>query len=114
MSDDPGMTDCDEWAVLPLPLPGGSPQPRGTHQPISVADQATAYREAQLIASSALFKGAVVTHTLRDTITSAALDPCPDHKPVQHRDGSPPWCNTCGRTLGGLKPTSRLDRKQKS
>lgn len=22
---------------------------------------------------------------------------CLDHKPVQHRDGKPPWCNTCGR-----------------
>jgi hypothetical protein len=21
---------------------------------------------------------------------------CSDHKPVQHRDGKPPWCKTCG------------------
>ena len=20
---------------------------------------------------------------------------CANHKPVQHRDGKPPWCNTC-------------------
>lgn len=35
-----------------------------------------------------------------------ALDPpfpdgpsvsCPDHKPRQHRDGKPPWCDHCGQ-----------------
>lgn len=24
--------------------------------------------------------------------------PCPDHKPVQHRDGKPPWCPVCRLT----------------
>lgn len=22
---------------------------------------------------------------------------CMDHKPVQHRDGKPPWCRNCGQ-----------------
>lgn len=27
---------------------------------------------------------------------------CPgEHKPVQHRDGKPPWCNLCGRDVFG-------------
>lgn len=26
---------------------------------------------------------------------------CPDHKPVQHRDFKPPWCETCGEFGGG-------------
>lgn len=29
---------------------------------------------------------------------------CSDHKPVQHRDSKPPWCNTCGLTDSGHKP----------
>ncbi len=30
----------------------------------------------------------------------AALKVCPpsEHRPVQHRDGRKPWCNTCGLT----------------
>lgn len=24
--------------------------------------------------------------------------PCPDHIPIQHRDGKPPWCSVCGLT----------------
>ncbi|SDQ05126.1 hypothetical protein SAMN04488565_0048 [Leucobacter chromiiresistens] len=27
--------------------------------------------------------------------------PCPEHRPVQHRDAKPPWCNTCKRTADG-------------
>ena len=26
---------------------------------------------------------------------------CTAHNPVQHRDGKPPWCNTCGLTANG-------------
>lgn len=26
---------------------------------------------------------------------------CDNHKPVQHRDGRPPWCNECGAFGGG-------------
>ncbi|MGO3887003.1 MAG: hypothetical protein ACTJHU_11970 [Mycetocola sp.] len=31
-----------------------------------------------------------------------------DHKPVQHRDGKPPWCNVCGLTAGGTIPATKL------
>lgn len=30
------------------------------------------------------------------------------HQPVQHRDGKPPWCNTCGLTAEGKEPRSRF------
>ena len=36
---------------------------------------------------------------------------CSEHKPVQHRDGKPPWCNRCGLTVGFTTPVSRLDPK---
>jgi len=31
-----------------------------------------------------------------------------NHKPVQHRDGKPPWCPTCGLTADGNEPVSHL------
>jgi hypothetical protein len=34
---------------------------------------------------------------------------CSNHKPVQHRDAKPPWCNNCGLTANYLKPASRFD-----
>lgn len=40
--------------------------------------------------------------------------PCPDHRPVQHRDARPPWCNSCGLTEGGEVPTGPLDRGNRS
>ena len=39
---------------------------------------------------------------------------CPDHRPVQHRDGKPPWCSACGLTKDGHKPVGRLDRETRS
>lgn len=38
---------------------------------------------------------------------------CPDHKPVQHRDGKPPWCNKCGLTAHGKVPVSRFEPEEK-
>jgi hypothetical protein len=35
---------------------------------------------------------------------------CNDHKPRQHRDAKPPWCDRCGLTAGGELPVGRLDR----
>lgn len=35
-------------------------------------------------------------------LTTAILAACPNHFPVQHRDGKPPWCGRCGRTAKGL------------
>ena len=34
----------------------------------------------------------------------AVADACPrgaEHRPVQHRDKKPPWCNACGRDSDG-------------
>lgn len=33
---------------------------------------------------------------------------CPDHKPVQHRDGKEPWCKACGTNAAGTFPSSRF------
>lgn len=33
---------------------------------------------------------------------------CANHRPTQHRDGKPPWCNACGLTAGGGDPVSSL------
>lgn len=33
---------------------------------------------------------------------------CPNHKPIQHRDGKPPWCRECGLTANGTVPKSRI------
>lgn len=40
------------------------------------------------------------------------LKPEHDHKPVQHRDGKPPWCKLCGLTADGKTPISRFDKKE--
>lgn len=36
--------------------------------------------------------------------------PCEKHKPMQHRDGKPPWCRTCGRDATGRVPVSVIDK----
>ena len=41
---------------------------------------------------------------------TTATEPCPDHNPVQHRDGSPPWCPRCGLTAAMTEPVSRFKR----
>lgn len=43
------------------------------------------------------------TITLGKTISDALTEPtpCHNHKPVQHRDFKPPWCETCGEFGGG-------------
>lgn len=50
--------------------------------------QLAAMREAALAA-----KGGLI---------AAVMDACPGpHRPVQHRDGNPLWCNVCGRSNYG-------------
>jgi len=41
-----------------------------------------------------------------------APDPHPGHRPVQHRDGRPPWCRECGLDATGRTPASRLPGQQ--
>ncbi|MGX9348141.1 hypothetical protein [Microbacterium sp. KNMS] len=43
---------------------------------------------------------------------AAAVLACESHRPVQHRDGKPPWCNSCGLTAAGHQPSSRFDREE--
>lgn len=35
---------------------------------------------------------------------------CWSHKPVQHRDGKPPWCPACGRTKDRSIPVSFMSK----
>ena len=42
------------------------------------------------------------------TYEPVAVIDCPDHRPVQHRDGKPPWCKTCGLTAYGVEPVGML------
>lgn len=35
-----------------------------------------------------------------------------EHKPVQHRDGKPPWCPICGLTADMTVPVSRFEKHE--
>lgn len=37
---------------------------------------------------------------------------CPDHKPVQHRDAKPPWCDECGLTADYQIPVAKFGKEQ--
>lgn len=37
---------------------------------------------------------------------------CLSHRPNQHRDAKPPWCNECGLTASYEEPMGRLDTTQ--
>lgn len=39
------------------------------------------------------------------------LPPKHDHKPIQHRDGKPPWCKECRLTGGYDIPRSMIKKK---
>jgi hypothetical protein len=45
---------------------------------------------------------------LEDDRMLAAFAPGHDHRPVQHRDGRNPWCNTCGLDMNRNTPSGRL------
>lgn len=40
--------------------------------------------------------GQIVLRTWREELDRNP--PCPEHNPVQHRDGKPPWCPVCHLT----------------
>ena len=40
--------------------------------------------------------------------------PSHDHRPVQHRDGKPPWCPECGLTAQGTEPVSRFATRREA
>lgn len=43
--------------------------------------------------------------------TAPEAVPAHDHKPVQHRDGKPPWCKICGLTASFHVPRSAFARE---
>lgn len=49
-----------------------------------------------------------------DTFSVAPEKSCNDHKPIQHRDSKPPWCNKCGLTVDYEIPVGRLRGDQES
>ena len=40
------------------------------------------------------------------------LGVCSNHRPIQHRDGKPPWCRICGLTADGKEPISRIGQNK--
>lgn len=44
-----------------------------------------------------------VTEGKTQAVEELVSSMCPDeeHKPVDHEDGNPPWCDACGRTADG-------------
>lgn len=51
-------------------------------------------------------------HRVEVALLPEPSDPrCADHKPVQHRDARPSWCNSCGLTASFEKPVGRLDQE---
>lgn len=52
---------------------------------------------------------------LRDKIGVSIGDvsiECAKHKPRQHRDAKPPWCDACGLTAEFKKPVSFLEKRR--
>lgn len=58
-----------------------------------------------------LVKNGLVT-TWGDFVLTCAIPPASrtdhEHRPVQHRDGKPPWCKVCGLTADFTTPVSRF------
>lgn len=50
-------------------------------------------------------------------VRGVSVDPekaCTDHKPRQHRDAKPPWCDKCGLTANMEMPISFLRHPENS
>jgi hypothetical protein len=55
--------------------------------------------------------GAAIVAAMNATHRPSEPPPaCAEHKPVQHRDGKPPWCKRCGLTADFQTPVSRFAR----
>ena len=73
----------------------------------SIVDQYEVEGEPILISGKPLVnatvvEGQVVLRTWCDELNHNP--PCPDHNPVQHRDGKPPWCPVCKLTSNWKNP----------
>lgn len=49
----------------------------------------------------------------KDEVGPEEMIVCSGHKPVQHRDGKPPWCKKCGLTAHGKVPVSKIKLEKK-
>lgn len=49
----------------------------------------------------------------KDEVDLEEMVVCSDHRPVQYRDGKPPWCPKCGLTKHGKVPVSRIKLEEK-
>lgn len=47
----------------------------------------------------------VIEPVRADATPQAVFRICKAHAPKQHRDGKPPWCQACGRTVAGIHHT---------
>lgn len=54
------------------------------------------------IVNATVVDGHVIVRTWEDELN--ANPPCPDHRPIQHRDAKPPWCPECGLTARWENP----------
>lgn len=50
---------------------------------------------------------------MQNVLPGVSID-CNDHKPRQHRDAKPPWCDRCGLTASGELPVGRLQKNEES
>jgi hypothetical protein len=84
---------------------------------IPIAADIDATRDGVGVLRVDLVNLAALLHRVADSIapTQAELmvdsEAVHDHKPVQHRDGRPPWCNECGLTASFHEPKGRFDRQ---
>lgn len=45
-------------------------------------------------------------HVIVDDDADPDVPACPNHEPVQHRDGKEPWCDQCHLTKDGREPVT--------
>lgn len=73
----------------------------------SIVDQYEVEGEPILISGKPLVNATVVDGQVALRTWCDELNhnpPCPDHNPVQHRDGKPPWCPVCKLTSNWKNP----------
>lgn len=68
------------------------------------------YPEGEAEAEKAIENARTHFHRAAHHLKKLVAEACPagpdDHRPQQKRDGKPPWCTNCGRTIDGVKVRS--------
>lgn len=64
--------------------------------------------------ATGLFRSVGLTHTMDIWLCAEHVrgekeiaPPCDNHNEFQHRDGKPPWCNTCGWSHAKYIPATK-------